>query len=164
MQDQKFQDRLNRLPPKQNQTMGCLIYVGTLHKKGYGTITRTWPKTIPSYLRKTTTFLAHRYAWFLGYGKWPDDQLLHHCDNPPCCELTHLFEGSNQDNVNDRVSKGRSASVVGENNPNCSYANEVIEAVRTATGPTTQIAKRFGMSQSHVWNIRNGKARPKHAA
>ena len=31
----------------------------------------------------------------------------HECDNPPCCEVTHLFSGTYSDNIKDAFSKGR---------------------------------------------------------
>jgi hypothetical protein len=31
----------------------------------------------------------------------------HTCDNPPCCNPAHLFPGTNSDNVQDALSKGR---------------------------------------------------------
>lgn len=38
-----------------------------------------------------------------------DKILLHSCDNPACCNPRHLSSGTNKDNSDDKVSKGRQA-------------------------------------------------------
>lgn len=53
---------------------------------------------------------AHRIAWMLTYGKQPADRLVcHWCDNPPCCNPTHLWLGTHQMNTQHAVLKGRMA-------------------------------------------------------
>lgn len=55
---------------------------------------------------------AHRVAWQLTHGPIPDGlDVLHSCDNPPCCKPDHLFLGTNHDNVIDRHTKGRSKNL-----------------------------------------------------
>jgi hypothetical protein len=46
--------------------------------------------------------------WELCHGPIPDGlQVLHKCDVRLCANPDHLFLGTNQDNVNDKVAKGR---------------------------------------------------------
>lgn len=65
------------------------------HKGGYGTRGHRY---------------AHREALEQKLGRpiKPGYGALHHCDNPPCIEPVHLFEGTNADNVHDMIAKGRS--------------------------------------------------------
>jgi hypothetical protein len=53
---------------------------------------------------------AHRLAWIDAHGQLPPDdrpQILHTCDNPPCVNSRHLYAGTNDDNIRDKVDRGR---------------------------------------------------------
>ena len=57
---------------------------------------------------------AHRAVWVLFNGPIPDGMLIcHHCDNPPCINPDHLFLGTDADNVQDAIDKGRRPHNVG---------------------------------------------------
>lgn len=54
---------------------------------------------------------AHRLVWELTNGPIPDDLcVLHECDNPPCCNPTHLHLGTRADNMAEKVARGRAAT------------------------------------------------------
>jgi hypothetical protein len=51
---------------------------------------------------------AHIVAWELAFGVIPTGQkVLHRCDNPRCVNASHLFLGTQADNVQDSIRKGR---------------------------------------------------------
>lgn len=52
---------------------------------------------------------AHVIAWCLAHQRMeqPTGWVLHRCDNPPCCNPAHLYEGDVRDNVRDMVARGR---------------------------------------------------------
>lgn len=54
---------------------------------------------------------AHRFAWqVMTCMPVPRDRfVLHRCDNTACVNTDHLFLGTHQDNMDDKVVKGRQA-------------------------------------------------------
>lgn len=75
----------------------CWPWKKACFEKGYGAF-RLGPKQVK----------AHRFGYELLVGPLgPGENVLHHCDNPPCCNPAHLFIGSHRDNAHDRERKGR---------------------------------------------------------
>jgi hypothetical protein len=55
--------------------------------------------------------LAHVVSWMITHGQEPPNDkpcICHSCDNPPCCNPSHLWAGTIADNAADRTKKGRS--------------------------------------------------------
>lgn len=49
---------------------------------------------------------AHRVAFYLEYGYWPE-VARHKCDNPVCCNPYHIIDGTQAENVQDMMERGR---------------------------------------------------------
>lgn len=99
---------------------------------------------------------AHRLAWILTHGA-TDAQVLHTCDNPPCCNPAHLYEGNPQRNAQDRENRGRGGSNVGENRRRYTATNyEVAKRLYGELGSYSEVSRRTGISISHVWRIVRG--------
>lgn len=64
---------------------------------------------------------AHRVSFVLAGGDLLAPSVLHHCDNPPCVNPAHLFNGTNGDNVRDMMAKGRGWQ---QNKTHCQYGHE----------------------------------------
>ncbi len=76
---------------------GCHNYIGNRDSGGYGQ-TRDGGKKR----------LVHRIVWMKNNGEITNkEHVLHHCDNPSCINIDHLFIGDNAMNVADKVEKGR---------------------------------------------------------
>src|ERR1035437_1111838 len=79
-----------------NGANGCHIWTGAKDGKGYGVFFADG------------CCKAHRWAYQKLYGPIPKGlHVLHHCDNPSCINIKHLFLGTQLDNVKDMIAKGR---------------------------------------------------------
>lgn len=125
----------------------CLIYTGSLSKSGYG-----------QFWAYGTTLRAHRFAWELKHG--PIDLyvlICHKCDNKPCVETEHLFEGTELDNMQDWKAKGLSR--FGERGTKAILTHENVLEVKklSAEGSTDKsIALRFGVHRTTISKIITG--------
>lgn len=103
---------------------------------------------------------CHRHAYEISIGSIPDGyHVLHHCDNPLCCNPKHLFIGTNQDNVNDRVSKNRSAYTKGQSNGRAKLTDkDIIEIRRLFKSGLShlKIAKLYNISPTTAYYAATG--------
>lgn len=134
----------------------CWLWTGDrLQNRGYGRFGLNYK-----------TIYSHRIAYFLAYGDIGEDMYIcHHCDNPPCCNPSHLFIGTPKDNSQDRERKGRRKVVRGNAHPQMKVTTEQIEEIRRryAQGGISQdaLADEYGISQGQVWRIINNQRRTK---
>jgi len=85
---------------KVRKAKGCWVWQAGGHKFGYGEFHLGGGS---NYVR------AHRFSWVLANERPVPKgmSVLHRCDNPLCVRPSHLFLGSQRDNVLDMVQKGR---------------------------------------------------------
>lgn len=76
----------------------CWIYNGPRRRWGYTCV----------YIAGRGTLAAHRVSYEVYVGPIPDGLILmHSCDNPPCINPKHLRPGTNHENTQDMLAKGR---------------------------------------------------------
>ena len=79
----------------------CWEWQGTRRNDGYGLF---W--------NGSRQVRAHRAAWELEHSSIPQGlNICHRCDNPPCVNPSHLFLGTQKDNLDDMREKGRDAEI-----------------------------------------------------
>lgn len=126
---------------------------------------------------KTKVMTAHRFSFNLFNGGIPDGMsVLHRCDNRQCCNPAHLFSGTQLENIQDMVGKGRGSRgrvelLSGDNHwakrmperiPTGSrhYAAKLTEAIvreaRASSATHRELAEKYGVSTSTMCDARNG--------
>lgn len=116
----------------------CWPWTGTIGHGGYGRIAIGG-----------LDYRAHRVVWRLVHGEPGDLNVLHHCDNPPCCNPDHLFLGTDLDNAADRDAKERQAR--GEESGTAKLTESGVREIRAAfaAGMTQSALGPFhGVSQT----------------
>lgn len=132
----------------QPSSNGCIEYALSVDEHGYGRVKR-----------KGRSYKAHRYAWYLKHGYWPEKHILHKCDNRPCCNTEHLFEGNDKDNSDDKISKGRARSgdQKGFKNGNARITREqmglIISMIKDGFN-NCHIGRTIGVTHQRIWQIR----------
>jgi hypothetical protein len=127
----------------------CWPWRGPRDRKGYGCAYTG---------RGGLSRLAHRFAWTLINGPVPAGLLIcHHCDNPPCCNPTHLFSGTILDNARDMVAKGRGGEPKGARNGNAKLTREQVITLLADQRGDTIVARELGVSSQTVnWIRKHG--------
>lgn len=143
----------------------CWLWNGWRDKDGYGKF-RVGESKMP----------AHRYSYILHVGPIPDGMcILHTCDTPPCVNPAHLMPGTNRQNIDDMLSKGRQRK--GLNHPRKLMPREVFAQgsrvgtaklnecsviairARIASGESCRsIARRYNVSHMTILRIKDSKA------
>lgn len=126
---------------------GCWLFDGYWMPAGYGQF----------YMATGDPILAHRASWTLHMGPIPVDMnVLHKCDVPPCFRPDHLFLGTQQDNVDDMIAKGRKRWLVKQGDEHASSiltSAQVLDIrARYSRGDMTQIelAREHTVTQSTI--------------
>lgn len=117
--------------------------------------------------RKGTRFVlrAHRVAWELTNGLIPDGlHALHGCDNKRCVRPhpEHVHLGTHAENMREAAERGLAPS--GFRKPNTILRDVDVAAIADSTEPGHELAKRYGVSQQTVCDIRKGRRRAKSLA
>ncbi len=129
-----------------HKTDRCWLWTGRKLPKGYGLFSLNY-----------SPILAHRFAFLLEHGILDDAlDVLHHCDTPSCVNPVCLFQGTNQDNVDDMVRKGR--NIKGEQVPASKLQNKQVLTIRKKYkegASQTNIAQQYNVSRSNIGFIVN---------
>jgi hypothetical protein len=123
----------------------CHTWSGATDGNGYGQI-----RTAITGVKRAEK--AHRVAFFLHYGRWPAGHCLHLCDGGTigCVRWEHLAEGTDADNQNDMIAKGRAKTKL------TSGDVAAIRAELAAGATQASLARKFGVGTTQLNRIARG--------
>lgn len=146
----------------------CWEWQGFSSDKGYGLV------IFRSQKMRVHRLVASQYIGELT----PSVLVCHSCDNPPCCNPSHLFIGTAKDNYWDAISKGRiseswiehvqtshSHSMASrarqcENHKHSKLTVEIVTALRREASRgvrRSELVEMFGISRTAISRVINGR-------
>lgn len=137
----------------------CWVWIGPLFHDGYGHVSGK---------------RAHRISWKLKRGGIPKGLLvLHKCDNHPCVRPSHLFLGTQKENIADMLMKRRDNYAEGNRNGRYTHPERTARGERHGRAKLNAVhikrirklyaagykapvlARKFGMSKTTMYRIVN---------
>jgi hypothetical protein len=135
--EQRFWPKVDKRGPDD-----CWEWIAYRSQRGYGQI----------YVGGRST-PAHRVSFVLAFG-WEPPATLHKCDNPPCVNPSHLFGGTQVDNMADCAMKWRTGARVTPAIKSTMFALDELGLTRT------QIARQVNVSIATVSRTLRGISNP----
>lgn len=121
---------------------GCLEWTGP-NVRGYG---RAW--------FRGRVRIVTRAVWEATHGEIPPKMVVaHRCDNPKCCDVTHLFLATQKENLSDRNRKGRTHRAIPE---------DVIKkaiALKMSGLSGYAIGNQLGITRAYLYRVFKGEFR-----
>lgn len=142
----------------------CWLYTGFKDKDGYGKISGYGDLVN----NNSHSISVHRYSfWFYKLKdtvSWEDFRaskkyVCHTCDNPSCCNPEHLFLGTEKDNTQDMIKKGRRHNNKGEKHgKNNKLSNKDVIEIYESSGLQKDLAIKYGVTFQMISRIKRHKA------
>lgn len=134
---------------------GCWRWTRSITNKGYGQFGYTG---VVNGKRMTLQYQSHRaFAEMFGLDI-SQGLVLHSCDHPYCVNPAHIRIGTLQDNMDDKVARGRVFRPVGDAHPQAKLtASDVLDIRRRAqTEPYAALAAEYNTRVNSIGRIVNG--------
>ena len=146
----RFWSKVNKNGPIQDHMdTPCWEYMGRQTEKGYCRV---------QYQKQRT--YVHRVSYLLTHGSLTEGMMiLHDCDNPRCCNPSHLREGTHRDNMDDKIKRGTGLGTNKGRPPvNRKLTPDQVRYIRTRPFPQRQLCVMMGVSRDVIKKIQTGKS------
>lgn len=84
-------------------------------------------------------------------------QALHRCDNPPCCNPSHIFAGTAKDNMADKIAKGRwkgeSPKLRGSDHGRAVLSEDAVRDIWNNKPRCKAMADKYGIHKTTAYKI-----------
>jgi hypothetical protein len=100
----------------------------------------------------------------LGRHLGSDEIVRHTCDNPPCFLYEHLRLGTQKDNIQDMIQKGRGGDhqrARGSKQGHAKLTETQVAEIKDLLGDgisPKEIGPRYGVGVTNIYNIKAGRA------
>ena len=147
------QKDIDRFWIKVNKTDKCWEWTAAKRAHGYG-----------SFYLDGVTQSAHRISYQIEHSKIPKGlSILHHCDNVTCVNPDHLYPGTQKQNMQDCVKRGRfrggkgGGGSPGERHPRAKLTEKQVLEIRAkyASGEmkSRALAKAYGVAKTTIEGV-----------
>ena len=100
------------------------------------------------------TVRAHRVVYFLMRGDLIAElEILHTCNNPPCCNPNHLIQDTHAANLQQAKTEGRLAVGKGTNSK-VNLSEEAIRDILTSTASLRELGRKYHIYHKTVAQIK----------
>lgn len=128
-----------------SDAFGCWPWVGQSRNHGYGYLSKGG--------RAEGKIQSHRAAWLVTFGEPAKGKVVRHmCHNRLCCNPSHLAVGTPAENVRDMWEREEGPKT------GARLAYSDVMAIRLDNRKAGAVARAFGITPGHVWQIRSGRS------
>lgn len=157
--ESSYEEKLDRLKISYEKnvirTEGCWDWKGPINKGGY---------TIMTCRKQNGAETGHRASWLIHKGEIPKfKHICHSCDNRRCTNPDHLWIGTNKQNNDDKIKKGREAKntpphKIGSENGASKLKEDQVKEIKELLkkGLTmVEIGRQYNVSKTTILRIKN---------
>lgn len=108
--------------------------------------------------RNGVEWRAHRLSFTRCKGPIPAGMnVLHRCDTPRCIRPSHLWAGTQRENVEDMDRKGRRSAASRADHGHAVLSEKDVADIRASDSMGIELAARYNVSASTISKVRTGR-------